>query len=284
MTLSADDLDPDVAAALAQAGKKKNAPVKSRSGQGTGTFFSVVGLLLGVFLLSQEPEWHRLGLMFLCSAIALFIITQIRKSPGAQRESVNRRGAVYSAESLSKKLSQTKLNEVERDYVGALIALLTNVQPVDEASRRHTLQVMNGLLSDYRRLKGERKRLEAALKADETGALRDEVKRLNREIKNTHDPVVVSSKRQALRMVEQRITDAEAGGQVIQRLEAQEEAVAQTLATLRVSLLRLANTATTPQINNGEIDTLVAEVSRQTRSIEQAVQEVEAVLTVRNGL
>jgi hypothetical protein len=290
MTIAAEELDPDVAAALVKA-KKKRRGRGDRASAGSpsdwGKTAVGVGLVLAwwaslvwglVLVLTERPlGWF----LFLASGLFFLLMRSWRRRVIETPEAV-----VYDGDALAQLLPTAKLNRVEQEYAGALVPLLNDALPMDAAGRRRTLDLTHGLLRDYRALRAERKRLEGAVKAEDADAVRKEARRLRADLEKAADPAVRESKAQTLRMVERRLEDLEAWQRVVPRLEAQEEAVTQTLATLRVGLLRLAAAPATPaatRTTGEELESLVADVTRRTRAVEQAVQEVETLLTVRSG-
>ena len=168
------------------------------------------------------------------------------------------------------------LTRPERIYCDTL-ELLSRipVAPESEVSIRETLRQISALLESSRQLEARRQGLMAVRGANVTAELEAEYGALGRKLDTTTDAITRQSIERSLQMCQTRLQNAIALESGLERLNAQQEAIVQTLSTVQSALVR-AQVAPEPQSNMvaEEIAETVAQLNQQTYSVEKAVEEV----------
>jgi len=199
-----------------------------------------------------------------------------RKNAGTAGGSVS-----YPSDVLEALLALADLTPAERRYGDLLVLLAREKSPLDGVARQEMLAQVNGLLEDYRMLGRHCEAVLELLDEAQEAALRAEYARLMAEAGAAEDPVVRETKRQSAALIESRVADAREVQRAAERMQAQQEAIYETLGTLHSRLTRLH--LAPAGLHGGNADSLretLEQVSGQTRAVEQAVQEV---LSVRAG-
>ena len=173
------------------------------------------------------------------------------------------------------------LTRAERIYCDVLLFLARAETTQDgEETMRDTLRQLNELLASNRQLEQKRLSLLPLLGANVEVELQAEANHLRRRLEGTVDPIARASHEQSLRMIATRIETAQNLQTGLERLNAQQEAVTQTLASAFASLGRMQITADQPRADFAmqDISQTVAQMNQQTYAVEKAVEEV---LTLR---
>jgi hypothetical protein len=169
-----------------------------------------------------------------------------------------------------------------------LVALVREGR-MPEAQARDILTQANGLVQSGRELLSKLEGVERAVGEDEDVPKIAEMEKQRETLEGrlrgsgASDDGVRRATEKSLAMLLTRLHSARDMARLGERLEAQRDAVSQTLATLESSLARME---IAPDVNDGlEMDALqstVTDLNRQTRSTERAVEEVVR-LTGRAG-
>ncbi len=168
------------------------------------------------------------------------------------------------------------LTRAERIYCDALLLLSrTDTTAEAENTLRATLRQLNDLLTSSRQLENRRATLLPLLGQHSISELETEFQALGTRLDNVTDGITRGMIQQSLQMCATRIENARAFAQGLERLNAQQEAIVHTLSSALSAMARL-QILSDPQteVAAQEIAQTVASMSRQTRSVEQAVEEV----------
>lgn len=168
------------------------------------------------------------------------------------------------------------LTRAERIYCDTLM-LLAQIQAEPEAEKtmRDTLRQLNALLERSRQLEQRRIGLIPMLGANVISELEAEYGALGRRIDATTDSIARESLKHSLQMCAARLENARSFSKGVERINAQQEAIVQTLASALSALARMQLTPEThTPIAAQEIAETVAQLNLQTNAVEQAVQEV----------
>jgi hypothetical protein len=168
------------------------------------------------------------------------------------------------------------LTRAERVYCDALL-LLARTDATEEAEKtlRSTLRQLNDLVVSSRQLEQRRATLLPLLGQHSITELETEFQALGRRLDQATDNITRTMIQQSLQMCATRIENARAFSQGLERLNAQQEAIVHTLSSALSAMARL-QILSDPQteVAAQEIARSVASMSQQTRSVEQAVEEV----------
>lgn len=179
-------------------------------------------------------------------------------------------------EELKAVLPYLSLTRAERVYCDNLV-MLSDFEANLEARKtiRRTVEQLNDLLADSRKLEKKRKSLLPALGSSPVKELTAEKLKLEERIAAAADDVTRQSLQQSLIHVTARIDNSQSLEQALERINAQQEAIINALASSQGALARM-QVAPSIQTDSAarEITETVAEMNRQTVAVEQAVQEV----------
>ena len=188
---------------------------------------------------------------------------------------VRRNRRTVSPEELKNLLPTLELSPLERVYCEAVIALAEN-REVPETGKQEIVAQLNRLLSAHVRLEEQRAGLLDAMGNLQARAdLEAERDALRAKMEAATDAVALGVLRQSLELCERRLENRTALEPGLERLDAQAEMIRQTLLSLRESLARLraaAGPLASPDVE--DIKRSVEGITAQTRSVEQAVEEV----------
>lgn len=172
------------------------------------------------------------------------------------------------------------LNRAERIYCDALLMLRRIDEKEDtETNFREMLKQLNELLLSYRQLESRRQSLLPILGMLSIAELEQEYGELGQRLDSTQDGVTRNAIQQSLEMCGTRLESAKQIKQNMERLQTQQEAVLQTLASGMSAIARL-QVAPSIQVQETaqELTQSVARMHQQNYAVEQAVEEV---LTLR---
>jgi hypothetical protein len=172
------------------------------------------------------------------------------------------------------------LTPAERVY-GETIALLaaTNTN-LDEATQRDLLSQLNTLMTQYRHLDEQREAVLRVAGVDTLASLDTEQARLAHLLAETGDAQARETLQASLNLCQSRLTNARALTQTRERLDAQQELLLQTFASIRDSLTR--NKAASVPLSLPDVEEIhrnVREINIHAASVETAVQEVLTLQT-----
>lgn len=179
-------------------------------------------------------------------------------------------------EELRSVLPLLTLTRAERVYCDALLLLSRTDATVDaENTLRSTLLQLNDLLTSSRQLEHRRATLLPLLGQHAISELEAEFQALGRRLDQATDGITRSMIQQSLQMCATRIENARAFAQGLERLNAHQESIVHTLSSALSAMARL-QILSDPQteVAAQEIARSVATMNQQTRSVEQAVEEV----------
>lgn len=243
--------------------------------------------------------WWTLGGLALGTGIFLSVLTGAGSEPGAilgglggglgtfvgmmaagfghSFSTWHQRIDIVHPDLLAAALPLLSLSRVEKAYGEALVPLAA-LESLDERTGRDILSQLNSLTAHYRQLEAQRERLRAAIGGNTAESLQVEREALQRRAKEANDPVTKRALQESLQMCEARLQQAQALEPALHRMDAQQEVIIQTLASVRASLARLqlvSAAVSAPEVE--EIQRTVLQISTQAQAMEQAVQEVMAV-------
>ena len=187
---------------------------------------------------------------------------------------VRRNRRTVSPEELKNLLPTLELSPLERVYCEAVIALAEN-REVPETGKQEIVAQLNRLLSAHVRLEEQRAGLLGAMGDLQARAdLEAERDALRAKRQAATDAVALGALEKSLELCERRLENRTAVEPGLERLDAQAEMIRQTLLSLRESLARLraAGPLASPDVE--DIKRSVEGITAQTRSVEQAVEEV----------
>lgn len=169
-----------------------------------------------------------------------------------------------------------KLTRAERIYCDLLILLARmDLEPDSEINVRETLRQLNDLMTSSRTLQSRRQSLLSVQGVHQVSELEIEAERLKQQELECTDALSKISVHQSLEMCLTRLENARYFRSGIDRILAQEEALAQTLSSALSALARMQLTPETQSAEAAEhISETIADMNRQTYSVEQAVEEV----------
>ncbi len=172
------------------------------------------------------------------------------------------------------------LNRAERIYCDALL-MLRRIEEREgtEPMFREMLSQLNELLASYRQLESRRLSLLPIMGMLSVTELEREFGELGQRLDNTQDSVTRTAMQQSLEMCGARLESAKQIKQNMERLQTQQEAVMQTLASGMSAIARLQVAPSIQvQATAEELTQSVARMHQQNYAVEQAVEEV---LTLR---
>lgn len=172
----------------------------------------------------------------------------------------------------------------QKSYTEAVTSLLeaADAGRLEEPQARSLLSELNGLAESDRALLGQQQDLARLTTAEDVRRLTKERESLSARRDAAGDPATRSALEQSLALLDERIAHASELSPLLERVGAQREVVAQTLASLGAALLRLK---VAPQVADSSAPAAEAEragdaargIVQQTRAVEQAVAEVVAL-------
>ena len=173
------------------------------------------------------------------------------------------------------------LPPAEHAYGRAVLALAGLEGYMDTETARGMLRRLNDLLASDRELAARRAEVAGALAETDPAGLTARRDELARQAEQATDPETRDALAHSARMYETRIANAETFAATRDRLDAQREAILETLVSLDSTLTRIRlapREAATPDVT--QLQQSLTDVTNQTRSVEQAVQEVIGLRSV----
>jgi hypothetical protein len=261
--------------ALAKYGARKGTPLAEK----LGLLATGAAMCGGGYMLGSQGFWaitaYVVGGFLVIGGLGADL--QRRRKNAEKKDGI----VFYPADVIDALLPLLALTPVEKRYGDLLVLLARDPCPLDETEQNRLLEQINGLLEDHRTLSARRQEILHGNSAAEIPQWEEERQRLEREAASATDPVVRAVKAQSAQMLAERIEDTNAVLQITARMEAQEEAIYQTMGALHSSLTRLSLAPTRMNMSAPDVTGLrdtIDRTRRQTQAVEQAVQEV---LTLR---
>ena len=187
------------------------------------------------------------------------------------------RNADVTSESLQSAFALLEPTETERAYWDALQAVRALDARLDDARERMILKQLNDLLESSYRLEQQQQNLAATLGPQTQLQQETKAEELKRQLRETRDPETRKTVEQALSLCEARLSSLQDLNTARDRLSAQQEVVCQTLFSLQAALTRMRITPEEADTNVTSVQETVAQINRESRSVEQAIQEVAAL-------
>ena len=169
----------------------------------------------------------------------------------------------------------------ETSYFESIALILEIGAQLDAQTGKDILSELNVLIAQARQLQAHRDNLRAAINAESADALVAQREDLRTKLSRTTDEAARQAIEQSIELLETRCQVAQTLQPSLERVEAQQEVIRQTLASVQSSLARMKvapDALTAPDI--AVIQSSISEVTGQTRAVEQAVQEV---MSIRSG-
>ena len=169
----------------------------------------------------------------------------------------------------------------ETSYFESIALILEIDAQLDAQTGKDILSELNVLIAQARQLQAHRDNLRAAINAESADALVAQREDLRTKLSRTTDEAARRAIEQSIELLETRCQVAQTLQPSLERVEAQQEVIRQTLVSVQSSLARMRvapDALTAPDI--AVIQSSISEVTGQTRAVEQAVQEV---MSIRSG-
>lgn len=225
-------------------------------------------------LITYEKPDSFLGMILGFLGIGLVIAGGLWWSRVAQRQA---EGSLIAGDlrAVSRACGLTRL---EAAYIDATAALIEVSPLLGECLTRDLLAQLNELAANAQTLETQRGRVAAAMGATPLGDLEREHAALVERLQSAPDEASRQAVEQSITLCEGRLAEQRALAPGLARVEAQQEIVYQTLASVESSLRRMsAVPAEAPALQVEEIRQATSEAVGQTRAVEDAIQEVLAV-------
>jgi hypothetical protein len=174
----------------------------------------------------------------------------------------------------------------EKAYALVLMTLMEKGNLLSEHDSRELLEQINSLLAHSYPLAAQQKAIVNALNHQNIPELETEQQHLQERLATVTSETARGALRQSLTFCEERLERARQLAPLLERLEAQQEVIAQallsvqgTLAQGNLALSNLEGQAVSSGTGIAGITETVDRLRRQTEAVEQAVQEVMAIGT-----
>jgi hypothetical protein len=166
----------------------------------------------------------------------------------------------------------------EVSYFESIALLIELGRQLDGQAGRDILSELNVLIAQARQLHAHRDDLRAAINAESVHVLIAQREDLRARLLRTTDEAARGAIEQSIALLDTRCEAAQTLQPGLERVEAQQEVIRQTLASVQSSLARMKvapGELITPDL--AVIQSSISEVTGQTRAVEQAVQEIMSV-------
>jgi hypothetical protein len=268
------DADSDVGARIGPAmtdvaRRQSSFGMKVFTGFMASTFLSFGSVVL---LMSQNPN-HWIGPL----TGALIWILGLTATMTSANRGLKQTICDVTAADLRKASQLPSLSRSEAAYVRALAALTEASSLLGEALSRDLLTQLNDLVVNARTLAAQKEQLNTALGSTPLPELERERQALSARLASAPDEASRRAIEQSIQLCDGRLVRAQPLAPGLARVEAQEEVVYQTLASVESSLQQMRLTpGQTPdlQVEVEEIRRSTTEAVFQTKAVEAAVQEV----------
>lgn len=237
---------------------------------------------LGLTLIATVFPWGALPFAVYLVAMAglIWLLKAQRRSIRQRLRRLQLPIPPVDAGELQATAAQPGLSRYEATYCRVVACLTEGLPGMDDSQLRSLLRQLGELLRRGRELNTLERRLEEVLRTDSLYRLRTERELLHDRLLQATDPQLRLTLEQALAFNAERVENAEIFTTTVERLAAQEEVIAQALASIHSTLIRsrlaFSNTPAAMDALHGVVET-VARINAQTRAMEQAVAEVVAL-------
>jgi hypothetical protein len=204
---------------------------------------------------------------------ALFAAGMVRAISDGHRDA-----NVLHSDLLAGWLPHLDLGRAERAYCETLVLLAKPRLQVDEQTARAILGELNGLMEVSRHLDSQRAELEGIAASGSVERIGEERASITERLTGITDPQARASLEQSLSLCETRLENARALQPVVQRLDAQQEMIIQSLASIQSTLARMEaahQALTAPDAD--DIRRRLDEIRDQAHGVESAAQEIIAL-------
>ncbi|HRJ26509.1 MAG TPA: hypothetical protein PLO61_03230 [Fimbriimonadaceae bacterium] len=226
----------------------------------TASFFGLMGL--GAVMNSPA----LLGISF--ATIPVGIAVGIRAYMKTRYEA--------TVEELELLLPLMDLSEEQRQYLVAFISLC-RAQGLDAAHRQEIMEQLMTLLDEAERLKKQRATLVDLLGAtDQRESVLAEIARLQKRYEEAQDPEAKETFQISLEVAQKRLDRFTASAPMLERIEAQQELVRQTMASFREVLNRMQSTPTRDLPGLDGLRNQISRIQSQGNALESAYEEIRA--------
>lgn len=231
---------------------------------------------VGAVLATQLGGATAIAIGAICASITWLTAAAAGGIGAASAYPRRRLAADVAIEEMKAVFPLLRLSRAERIYCDTVLLLAgIDADPATERTLRGTLHDMNALLADCRSLEVKRRALLPVMGLNSVKSLEEEYGALGIKLDTTTDTVARESIRRSLEMCATRLGNARAVDVGLQRLLAQEEALAHTLSTAQSAIARME---LSPEAGSSlaaqELAAAVAHMNLQTTSVEKAVDEV----------
>lgn len=217
----------------------------------------------------RELGWTTAGAVALCVSL-----TGVAAMAGAMRAGYTKAQVLHS-DLLAGFLPFLTLTRAERAYCEALVVLSRPELSLDEETARSLLAQFNRLMEHSRKLDNQRLELTGPPGSEPVERILDEREALAHRAAAAQDPAARASLEESLRLCDTRLENARAIVPVLERLDAQQEVIVQTLGSMHATLAR-SESARQPLATPGrdELFQRLEEIGEEAQSVEKAVEEV----------
>jgi hypothetical protein len=298
MSFKLEELDAEVALRFARAMSAPPEGGPTRPRVTIGRVFGAIGAtalwwLAAFFFLGaslQSPfEWlgwlSFLGLFFGAPFGAARWMTQgvvFGKAPPLAGQPV--KPGPLTSDSLRKLLeSEIDLTPSQHIY-GRSVLLLLEMEEAKRLTHEKShalLDQLNRLVSEERALTEQEASIRAAINPATLATLNADIFEIQQKLATTRDPMAREALEKSLDMCETRLTNSKGLLPLAERIDAQKEAVEQTLASLESALTRMhlapAGTSLLDDAHITNIQDTVSDISRKSRAVEDAVTELATI-------
>ena len=198
-----------------------------------------------------------------------------------KQQSVNDLDRSVTSEEARAACSVINATPSEISYFESIALILEIGAQLDVQTGKDILSELNVLIAQAHQLQAHRDNLRAAINAESADALVAQRENLRTKLSRTTDEAARRAIEQSIELLETRCQVAQTLQPSLERVEAQQEVIQQTLASVQSSLARMKvapDALTAPDI--AVIQSSISEVTGQTRAVEQAIQEV---ISIRSG-
>ena len=241
--------------------------------------WALAGLLVPIALLASVPLGVPSSFAYPAAWVAFFAGFGI----GIARMVMDyvRLAKVIHSDLLAGSLAHVELTPLDRAYCEVLVWLAKPGLRVDEETARSVLGELNRLAGHYRTLEGQKAELASLSNALSHENAVAELERLTKQLASAEDPEARRSIEESVELCKQRVESTRQIEPAAERLQAQQELILQTLASIQASLARLA------QADHLLSETDLAAIREQSEAIQahaEAVESaVEEVVALRRG-
>ena len=189
-----------------------------------------------------------------------------------------RQAEVIHSDLLAGLLPCIELKRAERAYCETLVLLAKPDLQVDEQTARAILTELNRLMEQIRRLEAQRVELQAGSGPASIAESEQERDGLAARLAGATDPHARAHLEESLRLCESRLENVRALQPSVERLEAQQEVIIQTVASIQSTLARMESAhqaLTAPDVE--EIQQRLRAITGEARAVESALEEVTSL-------